>query len=113
MINPIVPPNIDANLSKQTLDRVMPDVLTLLNEIKNQLGGVLPEELSYGIVAGYLRGRGHTWPDSFLAMHRWISVMKGSYPEASKVIDGTMTIGSDVNGTINIQIKDKDGQDTL
>ncbi len=92
MIEPINPPTIDEIRRKQILDKVMPDVMGLLEEFKTQIGGVLPEELSYGIVAGYLHGRGHTWEESFVAMHQWINVVKKHHANALVSSEGTLTV---------------------
>ncbi len=92
MIDPTRPAVIDPEHKRAILDKVMPDVMELLNQFKTQLGGVLPEEISYGIVAGYMRGRGHTWEESFVAMHQWIVTMKTHYADKLTSVEGTMTI---------------------
>ena len=107
MIDPISPPKIDPAIRKAMLDKVMPDVMILLDEIKTKLSGVLPEELSYGMVAGYLRGCGHTWSEAFLAMHQWISVMKNHYPSSFKETEGTLTMQSDGDGMKVTLVEDK------
>ncbi len=92
MISPTEPAQIDPERKRAILDKVMPDVMELLNQLKTQLGGVLPEELTYGMVAGYMRGRGHTWEEAFVAMHQWITVMKTHYSHTLSHVEGSMTI---------------------
>lgn len=104
MIEPTKPPQINPERRNQILDAVMPDVMEIMRQFKEELSGVLPEELSYGMVAGYLRGRGHTWEESFVAMHQWITVMKTHYSQHLHAVDGTMTIqGSGNAATIQVQ----------
>lgn len=67
---------LDENRVKEILDQIFPDMENIFTELKYNLGGRLPADLSYGIVAGYLRGKGHSWESSFLGMEKFINIAK-------------------------------------
>lgn len=97
MIKPINPPQITPERHKEMLEKTMSDTMELLSQFKTQFGGKLPEELSYGMVAGYLHGKGHTWEESFVAMHQFIVVVKNNYGHAVEVLNGTMKMSGTEN----------------
>lgn len=90
MLEPSQPPQIDHDRYMAIIHKVGPDIIDIFEQFKAQLGGALPEELSYGMVAGYLRGKGHTWEECFVGMNRYIQIIEGM--NVVKPIAGKMTI---------------------
>jgi|SRR6478736_2150399 len=68
--------NLDPKFVQDSINEVGPDVMEIFNQFKTELGGVLPAEISYGIVCGYLHGKGFDWTKSFLGMNKFILVAK-------------------------------------
>lgn len=93
---------IDPELGRQIVEKTRVDTMNLLAEFK-QLGGQLPEELSYGMVAGYLRGKGYSWDEAFVTMNRWIWVMSQLAPAQDMV--GEMTIRGGDGEETKIELK--------
>lgn len=89
----------------EIVNRVGPHVIDIFQQFKNELGGRLPAELSYGMVAGYLRGKGFTWEESFIGMNRHICITEslGAVGEAS---DKTVTIKGRNDGTVEVDMKE-------
>lgn len=93
----------DKDRFHQIVLKVGPDVENIFHQFKTDLGGKLPEEMSYGMVAGYLRGKGYTWEECFVGMDKFISVMKQLIkPEP---IDGTLKIGGNPDGSVNFNLE--------
>ena len=89
----------------EIISRVGPHVIDIFQQFKNDLGGGLPAELSYGMVAGYLRGKGFTWEESFVGMNRHIWIMENS-GAVGEVKEATMTIKGKEDGSVDIGIKE-------
>jgi len=83
--------------------KVGPDIEELLQQFK-ELGGRLPAEISYGMVAGYLRGKGFTWDEAFIGMYRFIDVIEKHYPPKDIGL-GTFTIKREPGQNIQVEIK--------
>lgn len=84
--------------------KVGPSVVEIFSEMKTDLGGVLPEEMCYGVVAGYLRGKGFNWEESLFGMRefgRTISACGVSPKESS----GEFSIEGKGDGTVKVNIK--------
>lgn len=94
----------DPERMQAMLRKVGSDCGEIFRQFRDELGGRLPAELSYGMVAGYLRGRGHTWEEAMAGMGRYIQIMQ---PYVSKEsVDGKVTILGKQDGaaTVGIQI---------
>lgn len=86
------------------IKKVGPDVEYMFGQFKNVLGGKLPMELCFGMVAGYLHGRGFTWEESFAGANRYIQIIESlTKPET---INGTMTISAQEDGNAKIELKE-------
>ncbi len=101
---------LDQERYQKIIDKIGPDTETVFKEIKYLLGGRLPEELSYGIVAGFLRGKGYSWEESFLGMNRFISVIKALGVEGED-FKGTIVIKGSQDGSASVNMEnEKDGK---
>ena len=96
---------INKDRISEIINKIGPDVFDIFKQIKYELGGKLPEDFSYGIVAGFLRGKGFTWEESFVGMNRFIQTVKGCGAE-SKNFDGIFRINGQENGKVEIELKD-------
>ena len=85
----------------EIVDRIGPHVVDIFKQFKSDLGGELPAELSYGMVAGYLRGKGFTWEESFIGMNRHINIIESS-GAVSESQDMTMKIAGKTNGSVKV-----------
>ena len=84
----------------EIIQRVGPHAMYMLDQFKTVLGGKLPLELTYGMVAGYLHGKGFNWEESFVGMNRFIQVAESLLkPEQ---MDGEMTIIGSEDGTAKL-----------
>lgn len=88
---------ISENRLNEILIKTNPFVMNLMGQFRNELGGRLPEELSYGIVAGFLRGNGFTWEESLISMDKYIHVMKTYYKNAIEEFNGEIKISGTEN----------------
>ncbi len=88
----------------EMVQKVGPYVIDIFNQFKNELGGTLPAELSYGMVAGYLRGKGLTWEEAFVGMNRHICIIE-SMGVVSEEGKGTFSILGKGDGTVEIETK--------
>lgn len=91
---------------QELIRKVGPDVELIFHQMKEDLGGRLPEDFSYGLVCGYLRGKGFTWEESFLGMDRYIKVITKLISEP-KTIDGIFTIVGREDGTVKCNLENK------
>ncbi len=84
------------------VNKVADDAFEIFRQMRDELGGRLPAELSYGIVAGYLRGKGYTWEEAMAGMDRHIRVIQSLVkPEH---VEGTMTIHGQTDGSVNVAL---------
>lgn len=86
--------------------KVGPEVEKIFKEIKYGLGGILPKELMNGIVAGYLRGKGYTWEESFIGMYKFDSVIEKICGDQDPS-EGEFRIYGQKDGNIKISHGDK------
>jgi len=95
---------INTETLHKILDKTMPDVMEIMRQFREELGGKLPEEMSYGMVAGYLRGKGHSWEETLVSMNRFIQVHQTHYSNASEHVEGTMEIcGKENSASFNFE----------
>ena len=95
---------IDKDKHREMANKVGKDVEVIFSELRDKLGGRLPAELSYGIVAGYLRGKGYTWEESFAGMDRFASVV-GKLAPLEDVSNGTFSILGNGDGSVTTDLK--------
>lgn len=88
---------INTETLHEILNKTMPDVMDLMRQFREELGGQLPQEMSYGMIAGYLRGRGYSWEESLVSMNRFIQIQQTHYSHASEKMHGTMSISGKEN----------------
>lgn len=67
---------INTKQRAEIITKVGPDVEEIFHQMKSNLGGLIPEQLSYGIVLGFLRGKGFSWGESFVGMDQFMIVVK-------------------------------------
>ncbi len=96
---------LDKQRYEELINKIGPDVFSIFKQIKEDLGGRLPAELSYGIVAGFLRGKGFTWEESFIGMDRFIETVSGIVGQP-KDIQGSFTIMGKEDGSVETNLKE-------
>ena len=89
----------------EILIKIGPDVIKIFEEQKYELGGMLPEELSFGIVAGYLRGKGYSWEEAFIGMDKFIRTVRQAGAQTGE-FKGEMSIRGNHNGAVDIKLKE-------
>lgn len=88
----------------EIVNRIGPDIEDIFRQFKGELGGRLPAELSYGMVAGYLRGKGFTWEECFIGMNRFICIIE-SFGAVGDTKQGTFTIKGRTDGSVETDLK--------
>ena len=58
-------------MSQEIINKVGPDVQQIFREMRDDLGGQMTLDLGIGLVAGYLRGKGHAWKDAFIGAEQF------------------------------------------
>ncbi len=91
---------------KEIITKIGPDVLKIFQELKTELGGKLPAELSYGIVAGFLRGKGYSWEECFIGMERFISVTNQLLGEPNPPVQAVFSIMGKEDGGVKLDFKE-------
>lgn len=88
---------------KSIIEKVGPDVEDIFGQIK-QLGhkNPIPADLSYGIVAGFLRGKGFTWEECFLGMDRFIRVVN-SFPGVISEVSAKFSVHGQEDGGVRLK----------
>ena len=95
---------LDQKRVSDIINKVGPVVEDIFKSLKYDLGGRLPAELSYGIVAGYLKGKGFTWEESFMGMDKFIRVMEKLAPTGPKT-QATFTIKGKTDGNVECNLE--------
>ena len=102
---------IDPEQQQRLIAAVAPHCIEMLRQFKEELGGQLPTELSLGIVAGYIRGKGHSWEEAFYGMNRFYSVAQRVGGDGfERSLDGSMTITGKSDGSVKIGLADAEGK---
>ena len=94
---------LDSERVNQLIATVAPHCYDIFRQFKEELGGVLPWELSLGIVAGYLRGKGLSWEEAFFGMERHAKVAMATGVKLNDV-DGSFTVKGKQDGTAETKL---------
>lgn len=95
----------DPERVKIILQDIFPDYDCIFKEMKDLLGGLLPAELSFGLVAGYLRGKGHSWEAAFLGMDKHIEICN-KYSAIGEPSNREFKIEANSDGSVDVSLKD-------
>ncbi len=63
---------VSEEAQKAAFAAVLPDVKRLFLDLEASVADKMPTELTCGMIAGYLRGRGYSWQEAFVAMDDYL-----------------------------------------